>query len=99
MESVSQRRYAAVAKDLIDQIGSGHYPVGSLLPTEFELCSLYAVSRHTVRAAIDQLQGQGMVSRRKRVGTRVEAASPQGGYSQAMASVADLVQVTITVLR
>ena len=99
MESVSQRRYAAVAKDLIDQIGSGHYPVGSLLPTEFELCSLYAVSRHTVRAAIDQLQGQGMVSRRKRVGTRVEAASPQGGYSQAMASVADLVQVAETHIR
>ena len=56
MESVSQRRYAAVAKDLIEQIGSGHYPVGSLFPTELELCSLYAVSRHTVRAAIDQLQ-------------------------------------------
>ena len=34
MESVSQRRYAAVAKDLIDQIGSGHYPVGSLLPMD-----------------------------------------------------------------
>ncbi|PRA33159.1 GntR family transcriptional regulator [Pseudomonas poae] len=99
MESVSQRRYAAVAKDLIEHIGSGHYPVGSLLPTEFELCSLYAVSRHTVRAAIDQLQGQGMVSRRKRVGTRVEASSPKGGYSQAMASVADLVQVAETHIR
>lgn len=99
MESVSQRRYAAVARDLIEQIGSGRYPVGSLLPTEFELCSLYAVSRHTVRAAIDQLQGQGMVSRRKRVGTRVEAAAPQGGYSQAMASVADLVQVAETHIR
>ncbi len=99
MESVSQRRYAAVAKDLIEQIGSGRYPVGSLLPTEFELCSLYAVSRHTVRAAIDQLQGQGMVSRRKRVGTRVEASAPKDGYSQAMASVADLVQVAETHIR
>jgi len=99
MEGVNQRRYAVVARDLIEGIGSGRYPVGSLLPTEFELCALYQVSRQTVRAAIDQLQGQGMVSRRKRVGTRVEASSPRGGYSQALASVADLVQVAETHVR
>lgn len=83
-------RYATVAKDLMDGIASGRYPVGSLLPTEVELCALYAVSRHTVRTAINQLLTQGLVSRRKRVGTRVEAISPRGGYSQSLASVADL---------
>lgn len=95
----TQRRYADVAKDLIDSIGSGHYPVGSLLPTEIELCAIYQVSRHTVRAAIDQLQGHGMVSRRKRVGTRVEAASPRSGYSQAIESIEDLVHVAETHVR
>ncbi|HEN8802427.1 TPA: GntR family transcriptional regulator [Pseudomonas putida] len=85
-------RYATVAKHLMEGIASGHYPVGSLLPTEHELCALYAVSRHTVRAAIDQLLGQGLVSRRKRVGTRVEASSPRGGYSQSLSSVADIAQ-------
>ncbi|WP_149808438.1 winged helix-turn-helix domain-containing protein, partial [Salmonella enterica] len=59
-------RYATVAKDLMAGIANGRYPVGSLLPTEHELCDLYGVSRHTVRAAIDQLLGQGLVSRRKR---------------------------------
>lgn len=96
---MSGTRYAVVAKDLMDGIASGRYPVGSLLPTEFELCELYEVSRHTVRAAITQLQTQGMVSRRKKVGTRVEAASPRGGYSQSLATVADLAHLADTHVR
>ena len=96
---MSQLRYAGVAKDLMEGIASGKYPVGSLLPTEFELCELYEVSRHTVRAAITQLQSQGLVSRRKRVGTRVEASAPKGGYSQSLASVTDLVHLAETQVR
>lgn len=92
-------RYAVVAKDLIAAIAEGRYPVGTLLPTELELCELYEVSRHTVRAAITQLQAQGLVSRRKRVGTRVEAASPRGGYSQSLATVADLAHLAETQVR
>lgn len=93
---MNKARYAIVAKDLMEAIASGRYPVGGLLPTEFELCELYSVSRHTVRAAIDQLLGQGMVSRRKRVGTRVEASSPRGGYSHSLASIADLAHLAET---
>lgn len=96
---MNQTRYAVVAKDLMEGISSGRYPVGTLLPTEFELCELYDVSRHTVRAAITQLQNQGLVSRRKRVGTRVEASSPKGGYSQTLASVSDLVHLAETQIR
>lgn len=92
-------RYAAVAKDLMNAIATGRYPVGSLLPTEFELCELYDVSRHTVRAAITQLQVQGLISRRKRLGTRVESATPRGGYSQSLASVADLAHLAETQIR
>ncbi|UFH51220.1 GntR family transcriptional regulator [Pseudomonas sp. KNUC1026] len=92
-------RYAVVAKDLIAAIAEGRYPVGTLLPTELELCELYDVSRHTVRAAITQLQTQGLVSRRKRVGTRVEASSPRGGYSQSLATVADLAHLAETQVR
>ena len=98
-EGMSETRYAVVAKDLIDAIASGRYPVGTLLPTEFELCELYDVSRHTVRAAITQLQTQGLVSRRKRVGTRVEAVAPRGGYSQSLATVADLAHLAETQVR
>lgn len=96
---MSQTRYEVVAKDLREGISSGRFPVGTLLPTELELCDLYAVSRHTVRAAITQLQNQGLVSRRKRVGTRVESATPVGGYSQSLASVSDLVHLAETQVR
>lgn len=93
---MNETRYAVVARDLMEGIASGRYPVGSLLPTEFELCDLYDVSRHTVRAAINELAGQGLVSRRKRVGTRVEASQPQGGYSHSLATVADLAHMAET---
>jgi GntR family transcriptional regulator len=89
---MSETRYAQVARDLTEGIANGRFPVGSLLPTEFELCDQYGASRHTVRAAIRELQELGLVSRRKKVGTRVEAASPSSGYRQSLASVEDLVQ-------
>ena len=96
---MNETRYAVVAKDLMEGIASGKFPVGSLLPTEFELCDLYSVSRHTIRAAITQLQTQGMVSRRKKVGTRVESISPKGGYSQSLATVSDLAHLAETQMR
>jgi len=89
---MSETRYAQVARDLTEGITNGRFRVGSLLPTELELGEHYGVSRHTVRAAIRELQELGLVSRRKKVGTRVEAASPSRGYRQSLASVEDLVQ-------
>ena len=85
-------RHAEVARDLTEGIASGRFPVGSLLPTEFELCDLYGASRHTVRVAIGELAELGLVSRRKRAGTRVEARTPPGSYRQSLTSLEDLVQ-------
>ena len=42
-----------------------------------------------MRAAIRELQELGLVSRRKKVGTRVEAASPSGSYRQSLAIEVD----------
>jgi GntR family transcriptional regulator len=85
--------YSQVAHDLAEAIGAGRYPIGSLLPTEMALCEQYGTSRPTVRLALQELQAMGLVSRRKRVGTRVESSSPSGGYSQSMASLDGLVQL------
>lgn len=89
---MTETRYAQVARDLAEGIGNGRYPVGSTLPTELDLCAHYEASRHTVRAAIRELQELGLVSRKKKAGTRVEAATPTSGYRQSLASVEDLVQ-------
>ena len=89
---MSETRYAQVARDLVAAISSGRFPVGSLLPTEFELCDQYGASRNTIRTALRELQDLGFVSRKKKAGTRVEAAAPSIGFRQSLASVEDLVQ-------
>lgn len=92
MAAMGETLWAQVAQDLTAGISSGRFPVGSLLPTELDLCAHHGTSRHTVRTAIRQLQEQGLVSRNKKAGTRVEAAAPTNGYRQALASLEDLVQ-------
>ncbi len=91
--------WAAVARDLTEGIASGRFPVGSVLPTELDLCARYGTSRHTMRTAIRQLQDQGLVSRNKKAGTRVEAVAPTNGYRQALASLEDLIQFGTTHVR
>ncbi|MHA6882938.1 GntR family transcriptional regulator [Ralstonia pseudosolanacearum] len=81
-----------IARQLLDGITTGRFPVGTLLPTEFELCEQFQASRYTIRAVLQELQQQGLVSRRKNVGTRVEATQPKAVFRPTLASVEDLVQ-------
>ena len=86
-------RYLRVAQNLQEAIGAGEFPVGSLLPTELQLSARYGVSRQTVRQAIGQLRDRGMLSARKRVGTRVDAAEPSRQFRYGFQSVADLLDL------
>ncbi len=88
----SQPRYVQLARTLLNEINSGKYPVGSYLPTEFELCDQFGVSRFTVREAIKQLVAQGLLMRQRGVGTRVCAVSPVSQYVQRMSGISDLNQ-------
>lgn len=92
MSQPHKPHYRDIARHLTEGITSGHFAVGSLLPTELELVEHYRTSRHTVRAALAELQQLGLVSRRKNVGTRVEAAKPRNDFRPSLASVDDLVQ-------
>lgn len=69
--------YQQVASWLRDDIANGVYPVGSLLPTTPELAKLFGVGKHTVREALAQLKSGGIISIRRRGGTRVEANLPE----------------------
>jgi DNA-binding GntR family transcriptional regulator len=89
---MSRTNSAEIARQLLDGIVGGQFPVGSLLPTEFELCEHFNASRYTIRAVLQELQDQGLVSRRKNVGTRVEASRPKAKFRPTLASVDDLVQ-------
>jgi DNA-binding GntR family transcriptional regulator len=89
---MSQPRYQTLAGELARAIASGRHPVGSLLPTETDLCAAHRVSRFTVRAALKSLQEQGYVTRRQGSGTQVVAAAPGAGYVQQLGSIDDILQ-------
>lgn len=87
-----QPRYLQIARELKAGITGGTYPVGARLPTELELCELFAISRFTARAAVRELSSAGLVTRRQRVGTVVVATPDQSRYAHGMSSLRDLWQ-------
>lgn len=89
---VRQPLYMQVAHRLIKGIDNKKFAVGSLLPTEEELCAEFNVSRHTIREAIRHMRAQGLLSARRGVGTRVEAINNQPRYSQSLHSLSALAQ-------
>lgn len=88
----SKPRYAELGDLLQKAIEKGDYPVGTLLPTELELCERYDVSRHTARAALSQLITAGLVDRRPGAGTRVIAQNPVMRYEHEIDTVDLLMQ-------
>src|SRR5215471_16882606 len=63
--------YAQVENVIIDRIANGSFPAGSRLPSEDSLVQEYAVSRTTIRAAIQSLVQRGLVEIRRGKGTFV----------------------------
>ncbi len=57
----NDRLYKELARRLVAEMVAGTYPVGSRLPAERELATLYDVSRPTVREAVIALEVQGLV--------------------------------------
>jgi GntR family transcriptional regulator len=65
--------YAKIESVLADEINSGSLAAGDQLPTEDELIARFEVSRITVRRAIQDLVGRGLVEIRRGKGTFVAA--------------------------
>jgi len=63
-------------RDLIEQ---QEYKDGKLLPNEVELAEQLHISRNTLRQAINQLVYEGLLIRKKGVGTRVARKGITGG--------------------
>ena len=79
-------RYARIAQDLLAAIDRGAYPVGSMLPTEAELCKQFEVSSVTIRGALQELALRSVISRQPGVGTRVALTVECPWGSRAMTS-------------
>ncbi len=88
----AQPLYQRIAAELKRGIADGRYPVGAHLPTEFELCEQFDISRFTARAAVRVLSSAGLITRRQRVGTIVVATPDDARYSHDISSLRDLFQ-------
>lgn len=96
-------RYRQIADELLSQLRAGLHPIGAMLPTETELCVLYAASRHTIREALRLVEEAGLVARRQGSGTTVIAHENRGRFVQDITSMGGLLQypdeTRLTVLR
>jgi GntR family transcriptional regulator len=63
--------YAVLEAQIATGIAGGEFPVGSQLPTEDKLIQRFAVSRTTVRKAIQNLSDRGLIEIRRGTGTFV----------------------------
>ncbi|MGL9728652.1 GntR family transcriptional regulator [Enterococcus sp. DIV0756] len=76
--------YLEVAEKLKEDIFSGKYPVGTMLPTETELEKLFDVSKITVRKAIELLAADEYVEKKSGKGTTVLSERPYNKLSKAI---------------
>jgi GntR family transcriptional regulator len=65
---VREVRYRAIADELRGRVESGELGAGRLLPSESELSRAHAVSRVTVRKALELLRDEGLIDARQGFG-------------------------------
>ena len=86
-------RYRVLADRLIEDIRSGTLAVGKIIPGEIELSTRFKVSRHTVREALRELKGQGIVAAHPGIGTVVRGKPGRPHFVQGVTSINDLIQL------
>lgn len=84
-------RYTELANTLVKGITEGKFAVGDQLPSELALADQYDVSRTTVRAALDIVEGLGLITRRRRAGTIVCSNTTSNTYTKSVNTIEDLV--------
>ena len=86
-------RYSTLARHLTEEIESGRYKVGELIPTEAELQQQFDVSRHTVREALRDLKSRGLILARAGIGTVVRAQEASGtSFMHGAGTLEDVIQ-------
>jgi len=81
--------HVQLAQQLEAAIQGGELPVGSRLSNEVDLAEAYGLSRPTVRQAIARLVDQGLLVRKRGVGTQVVGSAAQVRRSLELTSLYD----------
>ncbi|RPK67927.1 HTH-type transcriptional repressor YvoA [Streptomyces sp. ADI96-02] len=82
LESVQEPKYWHL-KTVLSEALDSDFAVGEILPNERELAARFGVARATLRQALEQLELEGRLQRRRGVGTTV--APPRVGVAVATA--------------
>lgn len=98
-------KYQELVNTLLDELAHGVYKKGDRLPTTPELCERYGVSNTTVKRAMDELELQGVVARRRGSGVYIKETTiakgitaRQGSISQQMTGMSTELEGTAQVL-
>lgn len=95
-ESIDKRSpvpmYYQIMRQLLEKIQGGEFAVDSALPPERELAEMYRVSRMTVRQAIIELVNEGILVRRKGIGTFVTLPKLEQALSRLTSFTEDMAQ-------
>ncbi len=75
--------YLDIADKIKEDIFSGKYPIGTMLPTESELEEMFGVSKITIRRAIELLATDEYVEKKSGKGTTVLSNRPYNRLSKA----------------
>jgi GntR family transcriptional regulator len=76
-----QKLYVQMYSIIKDKIEQREWPAGSQIPTEDDLCTVYNVSKATVRMAIAELVRNGYLRKQQGKGTFVSLALPDLGIT------------------
>jgi GntR family transcriptional regulator len=95
-ESIDKRSpvpmYYQIMRQLLEKINGGEFAVDSALPPERELAETYKVSRMTVRQAVAEMVSEGILVRRKGIGTFVAPPKLEQALSRLTSFTEDMTQ-------
>lgn len=85
---------AKISEELRVELADGTYPTGTKLPPETELATRFGVSRPTLRAALRELEGLGLVTTQHGVGTFAIARPSVKAGLERLDSITDSIRET-----
>lgn len=96
MSKKEQLLYFSIKDKILEMIDTENYNAGDQLPTEFELCGLFEVSRTTVRQALNQLKLEGYVYQVQGSGTFVSSSKIEQPLSSGISFIDTMKHLGLT---